>query len=301
MAGLKGANCRHDFHPFVEGASRRQWTDKALAHIDRPDFAYKGRQYTAYEATQRQRAIEAKMRSLKLDLLMYEEAGLEEEYRNTAIRLQRWRQEYRQFSAAAGLREQTERAQVYGFGRGPAARARAAAQRWTDSGKRDILEQRGPRGVKEKALKEAGRKPPISGAITNPESKPARQHASRYYGLVRSMKTDCRRIAENTGLPLEEIERIKSFVFLEKHDLGDGIRRFDPSFEMAESWQRLIDGKNIQPHDLTLLRHEIMERQLMLEGMTQDEAHILTSKKYNYRGDAKAYYDSLEKHQKRRK
>lgn len=139
MAGLKGANCRHDFHPFVEGASRRQWTDKALAHIDRPDFAYKGRQYTAYEATQRQRAIEAKMRSLKLDLLMYEEAGLEEEYRNTAIRLQRWRQEYRQFSAAAGLREQTERAQVYGFGRGPAARARAAAQGWTDGGKRDIL------------------------------------------------------------------------------------------------------------------------------------------------------------------
>lgn len=172
-------------------------------------------------------------------------------------------------------------------------------KRWTDGEESAILEKRNLLAAEETALAEARRQQRIAGAITDPESERALEHAERYYGLVRNMTTDCRRIAENTGLPLEEIERIKSFVFLETHDLGDGIRRFDASFEMAQSWQRLIDGKNIQPHDLTLLRHEIMERQLMLDGMTQDDAHILTSEKYNYRREAAAYYDSLEKHQKK--
>jgi|GEM_PF-1486743 len=137
----------------------------------------------------------------------------------------------------------------------------------------------------------------ISGAtITDPESKRAEAHAERYYGLVRKMKTDCKRIAKNTGYPLEEIKRIKSFIFLEKHDLGDGkIDYFYPSFEMAQSWQRLIEGKDIKPHDLTLLKHEMMESQLMNEGYTQDEAHRITSEKYDYGGEAKKYYDSLKK------
>lgn len=129
VAGLKGANCRHDFHPFIEGASSRQWTDQALKHIDRPAIAYQGKQYSMYQATQRQRAIERHMRQLKLDLLMYEAAGLEKDYQNAAILLQRWRKEYKSFSRAAGLREQTERARVYGFSTGQAARARAAASR----------------------------------------------------------------------------------------------------------------------------------------------------------------------------
>ncbi len=75
------------------------------------------------------------------------------------------------------------------------------------------------------------------------------------------------------------------------HDLGGGrISRFDASFEMAQSWQRLIEGKNIQPHDLTLLRHEIMEKQLMDSGYTQDEAHTLTSQIYNYAKEAYKFH-----------
>lgn len=78
---------------------------------------------------------------------------------------------------------------------------------------------------------------------------------------------------------------------MEEHDLGDGkIACFDASYEMAESWQRLIDGKAIQPHDLTLLRHEIMERELMEAGYTQDEAHMIVSRKFNYRAESDEYY-----------
>lgn len=136
----------------------------------------------------------------------------------------------------------------------------------------------------------------VGGAL-DPESKEAQEHAERYYNLVRSMTTDVRRIAKNTGYSEQEISQIKRFVFLERHDLGDGkIERFAACYEMAASWQRLIDGKNIQEHDLTLLRHEIMERALMLEGISQHDAHIRTSRVYNYTLEAAKYYDSIKKH-----
>ena len=111
------------------------------------------------------------------------------------------------------------------------------------------------------------------------------------------MKTDVLRIAQNTGYSERTISRIKQFIFLETHDLGDGkIERFAACYEMAESWQRLIDGRNIQKHDLTLLKHEIMERKLMLKGLSQHDAHIQTSRVYNYTLEAEIYYDSIKKH-----
>lgn len=137
----------------------------------------------------------------------------------------------------------------------------------------------------------------ISGAL-NPDSKEADKHAERYYGLVRSMKTDVSRIAKNTGYSESFIQSIKNYIFIDEHDLGDKIERFAPSYAMAESWQRLIDGRNIQPHDLTLLMHEEMERDLMKKGYTQDEAHTITSEKYNYKKEANEYYGKAKKHQK---
>lgn len=136
----------------------------------------------------------------------------------------------------------------------------------------------------------------ISGAL-NPEGKRARKHAVTYYGLVRKMTADVARIAKNTGYSEEQIQRIKSFLFLDKHDLGGGkVARFDPSYEIAQSWQRLIDGSEIQPHDLTLLMHEILESELMGKGYTQDEAHRITSKKYDYRREAEEYYGQAEEY-----
>ncbi len=105
------------------------------------------------------------------------------------------------------------------------------------------------------------------------------------------MKNDCERIAQNTGFSKQEIETVKRYVFLEKHDLGgEEEELFFPSYEMAESWRRLIDGKEIQNHDITLLKHELMERGLVEKGLSQDEAHRITSKKYNYGREAEAYY-----------
>ena len=284
--GLEGANCRHHHFPFVEGVSERTYTDEQLANIDPPPFEYQGRTYTAYEATQKQRQIETSMRKYKRDVIGYEAAGLTDDAQDAAIKLGRLSKDYKAFSKAAGLRTQPERAQVQGFGQKEAARARKEVEKceniFTHDDERVIIKA-------------------ISGArITNVYGTAAEAHAVRYYGLVRSMQTDISVIAKNTGYSEDIIRRIKNYIFIDEHDLGDGLpRRFDPSFAMAQSWQRLINGTP-EPHDLTLLNHEIFEKELMDTGMSQYEAHIEATRKYNYTKESDDYYAALKEHKNRK-
>lgn len=139
----------------------------------------------------------------------------------------------------------------------------------------------------------------ISGAL-NPNSKEAQEHADQYYESVRHMTNDINRIAKNTGFSEELIDHIKKFIFLDEHELNGERKRFDSSYEMAQSWQRLIEGKNILPHDLTLIKHEEMERDLMLQGYNQDEAHRITSETYNYSKEANEYYGEIERNKQKR-
>ena len=114
--GLEGANCRHMHFPFIEGFSERTYTDKELKNIDTPPFKFEGRQYTAYEATQKQRQIERALRAVKRRLTAFKAVGDNEAYTADAVRYRRLNEEYRAFSEAAGLPEQKERANIEGFG-----------------------------------------------------------------------------------------------------------------------------------------------------------------------------------------
>ena len=140
-----------------------------------------------------------------------------------------------------------------------------------------------------------------SGAVSgarNPYSDAANKHAERYYGLVRSMTTDVKKIAETTGYSEQEIQGIKNYIFIDEHDLGDqGVRQFDPDYMMGESWRRLIEGKPEQ-HDLTLIHHEILEKKLMQDDMSQEKAHIKASAKYNYDKEAREFYGKIKKFKK---
>ena len=68
---------------------------------------------------------------------------------------------------------------------------------------------------------------------------------------------------------------------MESHQLADGYRRFDSSFEIASSWQRLMQNK-IESHDLTLLSHELLEKGLIESGMEQRTAHNYAENQFNY-------------------
>jgi hypothetical protein len=141
----------------------------------------------------------------------------------------------------------------------------------------------------------------ISGAISgarNPYGKAAEIHAEKYYGLVRSMTTDVIKIAKTTGYTEKEIQEIKNYIFYDKHDLGGTEpERFQPDYMMGESWRRLIEGKP-ERHDLTLINHEIMEKNLINEGLSQEKAHEITSEKYNYDKEATEFYGKIKKYRK---
>ena len=126
VAGLKGANCRHDMHAFIEGVSVRAWTDEELANIDPPPFEYEGKTYTHYEATQKQNALERAIKKEKLKLAGYEAAGLDEEFTASSVKLKRLETYYKDFSEKAGIKTRPARVKAVGYDRSVAQKAVAA-------------------------------------------------------------------------------------------------------------------------------------------------------------------------------
>lgn len=136
--------------------------------------------------------------------------------------------------------------------------------------------------------------------IKNIYSKEAATHAEKYYEEIRHFSTDVQNIADNTGKTQEQITAIKNYLFVDNSLYDEDLkewRRFDPDFAIAQSWQRLIDGKNIQQHDLTLIEHELFEMELVNNNsaLSQDKAHKIASQKYNYSKEVDEYYGNLEK------
>ena len=57
---------------------------------------------------------------------------------------------------------------------------------------------------------------------------------------------------------------------------------------MANSWQRLREGKNIKKADIIMLRHEALEHYLMNKyNFSYKEAHNVVEKRYNYNKELK--------------
>ena len=109
-------NCGHSASPIILGVSQPQYTDEELRRM-REDNAkgvnVDGKHYTSYEATQRQRGIERAVRTQKRKVTML----VGDDRKQASSRLVRLNQEYKRFSRAAGLRTESERLHVAGFGR----------------------------------------------------------------------------------------------------------------------------------------------------------------------------------------
>lgn len=144
----------------------------------------------------------------------------------------------------------------------------------------------------------------ISGArITDLNSAEADEFAEMYYEEIRHFSTDSKKIADNLGKEESDIRKIKAYLFeddsLIDPDTGES-RQFDPDCAIAQSWQRLMNGKDIKPHDKTLIEHELLEMKIKQENPDIDhvKAHELASEKYNYPKKALEYYGNLKKHKK---
>ena len=73
---------------------------------------YQGKHYTKYEATQKQRALERKIRESKRQLIAAEASGDEEQETATKAKLTAQFSEYNRFSKAAGLAPQYSRFEI---------------------------------------------------------------------------------------------------------------------------------------------------------------------------------------------
>lgn len=119
--GLCGANCRHSYLAFIPGCSVRTYSPEQLRDLEAKEQetrTWNGRKYNAYEATQKQRQMETKMRSQRANIKQLRQGGASQDdiiaaqsrYLNTL-------HQYRGFSAKMKLAEQMERVYMDGLGR----------------------------------------------------------------------------------------------------------------------------------------------------------------------------------------
>jgi hypothetical protein len=119
--GLLGWNCYHSYYPFVHGVSKRLYTDKQLDAMNKQEntpTTYNGKQYTKYEATQRQRQLETLMRKQRQDIVLLKKGGAsEDDIINARSRYRSTMAQYSDFSEKLELPQQKERVYMDGLGR----------------------------------------------------------------------------------------------------------------------------------------------------------------------------------------
>ena len=119
VTGLCGANCYHSYYPVVPGISVPTYTEEELDEMNRQEnipIDYNGKQYTKYEALQRQRQLETRMRAERQKIKLLQDGEADEtdimlaraKYRGTS-------QEYTSFSKAMELPQQRQRVTIDGL------------------------------------------------------------------------------------------------------------------------------------------------------------------------------------------
>lgn len=251
--GLKGANCTHDFYPFWEGAS------VIPDDIIEPEpKTINGKKHTYYQCTQKQRAMERDIRAIKREINAKESLGMD----TTELRSKlKWKKmEYGQFSISAKLRPKENRLRII-------------------EGSSDLK--------KTKAYKE-NEKIRNAGALSDandPYRKKRDKHALQYYEEIRNRKSKyvINKLAKNAEISENVAKDIYEHIFINEHILDGTKRRFDPDYDMAESFRRILEGKNIKSHDIVMIKHEELELNLMKQyNMSYKDAHKEAEKVHNY-------------------
>lgn len=121
VTGLLGANCYHTYYPFFPGISERNWSDNWLEEQNRKENEpreFRGKEYTLYEAKQRQRQMETAMRAQREKVRLLQHGGADpDEVMLQKAKYQGQLNEYAAFSRKMGLEEERERIYIDGRGR----------------------------------------------------------------------------------------------------------------------------------------------------------------------------------------
>ena len=126
------------FTPVIPGIDQPAYTAEQLANIDPPPVTIGGKTYTYYEAEQRQREMERAIRKTKREIIAAEASGDNDQFTAKSVLLRRQREQYSEFSKAAGLLTRNERTQVAEFGRSAGSKSSWAARKAKASSKNSL-------------------------------------------------------------------------------------------------------------------------------------------------------------------
>ncbi len=113
VTGLCGANCRHSYYAFVPGASKRIYPDEWLKEQNRKEAetkTWQGKEYDAYERTQKQRQMETTMRAQREKVQLLKDSGAsKDEVMLARCKYQAQLNEYSRYCKKMNLPEQRQR------------------------------------------------------------------------------------------------------------------------------------------------------------------------------------------------
>lgn len=272
--GLCGINCRHTIMIYYPGVTRNPFK-----RYNRP--ANKRR----YEISQKQRRMENAMRETRRRKNLFENSKpntddpelkrqLNEEMRKEAARLREQKKVYDDFVAENELKKNAIRTHVPKY---DAVQLKNAVGHYKSSG----------------AMSGA-----TSGAVYNykndPDGSKRRKIAENLYAQTRNRNPEyeVKAVARNSGLSETDARKVYDHIYINKHLFRDGtVHRFEPDYEMAQSWQRLRNNSHIQPHDITLLKHELAEYDVMGKSLdiAYEPVHNEVTKTYDYQKELLKY------------
>lgn len=169
------------------------------------------------------------------------------------------------------------------------------SKKWKDPDKDDKIRER--KSLNEKYTRVSGAKnyfrDESEDSVLDKEFVRKEKHAYREYDRIKNSNQELekRKIFNNIAqfkimhsFSKEDVDIAFDHVFNDLHEFESGKKLFYPEYDMAQSWNRLINQpENIQAHDLVLLKHERLEHDMMYkDGLNYREAHDKTSEVYLY-------------------
>ena len=113
--GLQGANCYHDYYPFVKGVSERQWSDEWLR---KQNAIESKKELDVYGITQQQRRMETAMRAQRSKIVALKTARADaDQILNMRVKYRAQLYEYTKFCRQMGVEQQRERIYMDMLGR----------------------------------------------------------------------------------------------------------------------------------------------------------------------------------------
>ena len=289
VTGLLGANCYHDYYPFIPGVSERMYSDEWLDQMNREENTPKtfmGKEYTAYEARQHQRYIERCMRAQREKVELLKEGGADKDDVMLArCKYQAQLDEYKRFSKVMKLPEQRER--IYYDMKGRVAPPRDVYQQYlaeqTEKRRRIQTE-----ADKHKERAEEARRADI-------DNRSEIQKIIEY-----AKETGATMSGVRDSLLTKDLQAIQKYMGFDSYTLNEKLRNWDkPGYELTEEerlWARdfdlalfkLPDYNGVVFRSISTSRMNdvaAFDQRYLPGNIVIEDAYISSSKEYVYDED----------------